>query len=161
MRFLHINECAEWCREQGATVADPWHLTADPTLSTSTRIVFAPDGSLGLEPQVAEACITTLGHWRECLLWVTAWGIWPSTENWPAFYALRAQAGEPTGLDYKPGHLFLPPAAALLQKYLQQVLQNGWDAHLLPSANGHISRRFSLSHDGWVSLATARRHRSP
>jgi hypothetical protein len=154
MRFLHINECAEWCRDQGATINDPWSLAKDQALAAEARILFAPNGSLGLEPQVSDACLAHLGPWDECLLWITEWDIWPSSEDWPSFYQLRGSQGEIASLWHKPGHLFVSADTTLLAEFLAIVLKNGWDAHLLPSSGAEISRRLFVSHDGWVSLAT-------
>ncbi len=154
MRFLHINECAEWCREQGASIDDPWTLAKDPALASESRILFAPNGSLGLEPQVLSACMARLGSWEECLLWVTEWDIWPSSEDWPALYRLRGAQGEIASLWHKPGHLFVTTEALLLADFLLIVLMNGWDAHLLPSNRATIGHRFFVSHDGWVALST-------
>ena len=90
MRFLHFNERSEWCRERGAeTGNDPWALLADPTLTCSAEIVFAPERSRGREPQVVAACLEAMSDWEECRLWITAWELWPSTEDWPAFYSLK------------------------------------------------------------------------
>src|SRR5215467_12367126 len=41
-----------------------------------------------------------------CLLWVTDWGIWTSSENWHLYYRLRQSYGEQRLLDEAPGHLF-------------------------------------------------------
>ena len=42
----------------------------------------------------------------ECLLWVTAWGVWESSENLHLFYRVRESYGERRLLEDAPGHLF-------------------------------------------------------
>jgi len=150
MRFLYQNECAEWCRARGAEIGEYFSLLPDPSLVCSEEIVFASQGSVGLEPQVARACLGALSDWDECLLWITVTGVWPSSEDWPAFYALRGVRGERQSVGEKPGHLFGTRDRDDLGIFLLAVLNNGWDAHLLPSKAGDIPHRFSISHDGWV-----------
>lgn len=154
MQFLHVNESAEWCREHGADICDPWELQPDPRLTNSARILFAPNGSIGLEPQVLAACIGALGPADEYLLWITEWEIWPSTEDWPAFYHARGARGETTSLSYKPGHLFTQAESEALRLFLSFPIQNGWDADLLVAVGPSIVRRLHISHDGWVELHT-------
>jgi hypothetical protein len=154
MQFLHINETAAWCREHGAEVADDWRLLADPNLGASARLLFAPNGSLGLEPRVASTCLAALGSWDRCLLWVTEWGVWPSSENWPAFYGARGTRGELGSLHYKPGHLFETDETDDLLLFLSIVLENGWDAHVLPGCAEKLLCRIWISHDGWAELNT-------
>ena len=156
MQFLHLNEAADWCRTHGAMIGeDGWALLADPALTQSAKILFAPGGPLGLEPRVMAACIRALGPWDECLLWITESGVWPSGEDWPAFYALRGARAELASVDHKPGPLFGPVDAEDLRAFTLITLSNGWDAHLLPVYRGRLDRRLRLSHDGWVDLQTA------
>ena len=129
-------------------------LAPDPRLVHRSEILFATTKRVGLEPQVRDACVSALGAWDECLLWVTRWGVWANDEDWPMFYALRQAHGERTSLDNKPGHLFAPDDARALHDFLLAVLFNGWDAHLLPARNGKVDRRLRISHDGWVELLT-------
>ncbi len=154
MQFLHINECSAWCRDHSASVTDDWRLVPDATLVHTQRILFAPSGSLGLEPRVADACLQAFGAWDECLLWITGWEIWPSSENWPAFYAARGAAGELTSLHHKPGHVFRAQEISALRSFLLFPLVNGWDADVLPVHDGRVSSRLEISHDGWVDLHT-------
>ena len=154
MNCLHVNECAEWCVERGGVVDGPFALAADPGLPARAVIEFAPTGSTGLESQVVEACLQALGDWDECLLWVTEWGVWPSSEDWPAYYALRGAAEERASLAEKPGHLFGPTQHKQFRQLLLMVLAHGWEAELLPSSAGGIPCRVHVSHDGWVELCS-------
>jgi hypothetical protein len=152
MHFLHVNEAAEWCREHGMEIEAPFRLVQDPRLTRQAHLAFAPDGRSGLEPSTAEACIRALGDWDACLLWITDYGVWPSSEDWPAFYEARGSRGEPGSLDYKPAHAFVPTEEADLRLFLRLTLENGWDAHLLPARANSSDRRLWISHDGFVDL---------
>jgi hypothetical protein len=96
-----------------------------------------------------------LGRWDECLVWPTDWDIWESDEDWPEFYAARAARGERHSLAAKPGHLFGVGELDDLRLFLGMVIQNGWDAHVLPLSKGSGERRLRCSHDGWVELAAS------
>ena len=152
MRFIEINEVAEWCRENHIPVSESWHLKDDPSLRFTSRLVHSPDGRSGQEAGVARSCVKALTPWKSCLLWVTGWGIWPSSEDWPQYYAARGRLGEKRSLQEAPGQLFEAGEARLLQEFLTLVLENGWEAQVLPSDAAAAGRRIHCSHDGWTQL---------
>jgi hypothetical protein len=86
-----------------------------------------------------------------CLLWVTAWDIWPSSENLHLFYRLRQSYGELRLLPEAPGHLFLRYEAADLVSFLQVGIICGWDMHLLPTVG--YAQAF-VSHDEYLEFAS-------
>lgn len=85
----------------------------------------------------------------QCLMWVTGWGVWQSSENWHLYYRLRGSYGDSRLIEEAPGHLFLPYEQPDLVSFLQIVGISGWDAHVLAS-NGY--GRAVLSHDGWLEF---------
>jgi hypothetical protein len=85
-----------------------------------------------------------------CLLWLTEWGVWPSSENWHLYYRLRQSYGDQRLLHEAPGHLFLGYEAPELVSFLQVALLCGWGGHLLPVAG--FARAF-VSHDEFVEFA--------
>ncbi|HLQ52393.1 MAG TPA: hypothetical protein VK129_12900, partial [Terriglobales bacterium] len=50
---------------------------------------------------------TSLTYRQPTLLWITEWGIWPSSENWHLYYMLRQSYSDQRLLQEAPGHLFL------------------------------------------------------
>lgn len=160
MQILEYPFIWEWCREHGAELDESGNaaprLRDDPALLHHSQLVFAPTGRSGYEPAVASAILDALGGWTECLLWVTGWGVWASSEDWPRYYALRARHGQRLSIDVAPGHLATPADAADFSELLLQVLEQGWDAVLLPARDGHvIPLRVEVSHDGWVDVYAA------
>lgn len=160
MQILAYPFIWEWCRERGAELDDledtAPRLRDDPALLHRSRLVFAPNGRSGHEPAVASAILGALGSWTECLLWVTKWGVWPSAEDWPRYYALRARHGQRLSIDDAPGHLARPADAAEFSELLLQVLEQGWDAVLLPARGGRVvPLRVAVSHDGWAEVHAA------
>lgn len=150
----------DWCRANGVPLAGedanppaPIRLADDPTLDQRARVFYAEGERSGREPAVAAAAVRALGAWDECLVWVTEWGVWPSGEDWPQFYAWRGAHGEPRSLEAAPGHLFRATESPDLQEMLTRVMENGWDATVLPSRGGVAAdRRVVISHDEWIDV---------
>jgi hypothetical protein len=150
----------DWCREHGVPLVGdsagsvgPITLADDPTLDRRARLFYAEGQRSGREPANAAAAVIALAAWDECLVWVTEWGVWPSGEDWPRFYAWRGAHGERRSLGAAPGHLFGAGEIADLENLLTQILENGWDATLLPALGGAVTdRRVVTSHDEWIDV---------
>lgn len=153
MRFLEAIEIEEWCAGHGLHLDSRTGLAPNPSLVYSGRSTFAEGRRSARESSVASACIQALGNWTECLLWITQWGVWPSGEDWPAYYALRGAQSERRSLSKAPGHLFADGETVLAETYLTQVLENAWDAWLLPAAPSSAEWvRVHVSHDEFIDL---------
>lgn len=92
---------------------------------------------------------TSLTYRQPALLWVTEWGIWPSSENWHLYYKLRQSYGDQRLLHEAPGHLFLQHEAEDLGSYLQLAMLNGWGGYVLTDAN-YVNVFFS--HDEFIDF---------
>ena len=154
MHFLEINEVWAWCAEHGiALERDDSRPAPDPTLGRVRRELYGVDGPSGREPTVAADAVSALGEWKECLVWVVLWGVWSSTEDWPAYYGVRGARGERRALDVAPGQLYVAAEAATLVADLAQMMTFGWEAHVLPvRGDGPPGVRLFVSHDGWLEL---------
>ncbi len=82
------------------------------------------------------------------LLWITEWGIWPSSENWHLYYRLRQSYGENQLLHTAPGHYFQNFEMDDLASFLQVSVTNGWGGYILP-ASTHGPTAF-FSHDEYI-----------
>ena len=153
MRFFESNEIWEWCAERDIALDDRSRPAPDARLTQTARAYFAEGTRSGREGPTAVAAIDALGAWDECLLWVTLVGVWSSSEDWPAYYAFRGRQGERRSLEVAPGHWLAAGERELLATVLTQVLQNGWEAYVLPAVAGHSTgRRLFVSHDEFVEL---------
>ena len=83
------------------------------------------------------------------LLWITEWGVWPSSENWHLYYKLRRMYGDYRLLHEAPGHLFLDFETEDLASFLQVALLNGWGGYLLTQAD-FVNAFFS--HDEFIDF---------
>jgi len=98
---------------------------------------------------IAHWVATSLTHRMTVLLWITEWGVWPSSENLHLYYKLRHAYGDARLLSEAPGHLFLPHEAEDLASFLQIAMLNGWGGYVLTQA-GHVDMFFS--HDEYMTF---------
>jgi len=142
MRFLTDHESKEWCTERIRLTPDGFPVPPSRERDSvrgpvSTDISFCRQLERALQPREA------------CLLWVTTWGVWKSSENLHLYYRLRQSYGDLRLLREAPGHLFLEYEDSDLVSFLQVGLLCGWDMHLLPV--GGYARAF-VSHDEYVEF---------
>jgi hypothetical protein len=94
-----------------------------------------------------------LTYRQPALLWITEWGIWPSSENWHIYYKLRQSYADHRLLHEAPGHLFLEHESEDLASFLQLAILNGWGGYFLSGSN-HINAFFS--HDEYIDFYAER-----
>lgn len=148
MRFLTFPDTIDWCRSHEVAL-DEQGQPAEPDATLHRARADMPK-SLDRLAWFCQFIDATLQPRDRCLLWVTAWGIWESAENWHLYYRLRRSYGDTRLIEEAPSHLFLDYERPDLVSFLQLGLTAGWDIHLFPTA-GH-GRAF-VSHDGWVAFA--------
>ena len=144
MQFLTDAEAAAWAR--GRTMLMPFgdRPERQPRLP-SLRGAFPHSANRIFAFSSYIASAITGGD--SCLLWITEYGVWPSSENTHLYYRLRESYGDHRLLHEAPAHLFLKHEADDLVTLLQLALLFGWDAYLLHDSD-HIAAFFS--HDGFV-----------
>ena len=141
MRFYTADECEAWLtgrnRPKPDTVEGCLHLRI-PYPRQSSRLFY-----------IAHWVATQLTYRMPTLLWITEWGIWPSSENWHLYYRLRRSYGDHCLLQEAPGHLFLEHEAEDLASFFQLSMLNGWGGYVLTDAN--YSNLF-FSHDEFLDF---------
>ena len=155
MQFLYDSEVELWCAERGLTAGDRESLRDrlyfDPP-SERRRSWYNPNAPQSAAA-LAAAALAEISGWDEAVLWVTRWGVWPSSEDWPAYYAARGRRDERRSIDEVPGHRFFQGEGDVLEEFTVLALQNGWDAFILAERGGQISsRRLRISHDEWIEV---------
>lgn len=150
MKTLTIKELSDWCSIQEIEL-DARGKPIHPGKGLHNLLFEIPESSHRLT-WFSQYLESKLQPRARCLLWVTAWGIWESSENWQLYYRLRQSYGDYRLLEEAPGHLFLGYETHDLISFLLIGLISGWDMHLLAS-EGY--GRIFVSHDGWVELALA------
>ena len=153
MRFLEDDEVRKWCSERGITLGERDRVRLDGTTTVLDRPFGQRVTPEGQEADVAAAAIAELGAWDECLLWVTLWSVWPSAEDWPAYYQLRGEQGERRSIGIARGHLFERGEEDLLFRFLEMILLNGWDAFVIAASSETATGRVIVaSHHEWLSV---------
>ena len=141
MRFYTSQECEEWLRERARS---------KPGASPENQVE-----RFGYPKEHYR--IFSLAHWiatsttfrQPTLLWITEWGIWPSSENWHLYYKLRHAYGDQQLLQESPGHLFLEHEVEDLASFMQIAMLSGWSGYILTEAD-YVNAFFS--HDEYIDF---------
>lgn len=155
MESLEGNQICEWAGNLGLGHGPRFEVQLPP-FETHYRGVYADGHRSGREASAATDLLTRLGPWDECLVRITAWGVWPSGEDWPAFYAWRGALGEQRSLETAPGHRFDPGEGPRLVELITLIMGNAWDADVLCARLGRADEIFGrISHDEWYEIRVA------
>ena len=140
MRFYTEPECEDWLIQRGrkkpGQVGEEIYHVEYPT---------KPYQLLSL----CEWPATNIMFREPVLVWVTEWGIWPSSENWHLYYRLRQTYADQRLLHEAPGHLFLGHESEDFATFLQIAMLNGWGGYVLTQAD---DVNMFFSHDEWVDF---------
>ena len=146
MRFFTPQECAAWC-EGLVTLNEKAKPTRELTPPHRLRCVIPASSEQLLW---FSRCIESALQPRQtCLLWVTDWDIFPTSENLHLYYRLRQSYGDVRLLHEAPGHLCLDYEVPEVVTLLQLSMLFGWDLHLIPTVS--YAQAF-VCHDEWVSI---------
>jgi hypothetical protein len=155
MECLEHNEICAWAEAHGLTQGENFQVRLPDLPSLGIR-TYAHGSRSGEERAAAEDLVRTLGAWEECVVRIALWGVWPSSEDWPRFYAWRGAFNERRLLDVAPGHRFDRGEMTLLYELLTLIMENAWDADILCSRHGNAARvRGHISHDEWYEVREA------
>jgi hypothetical protein len=85
-------------------------------------------------------------------IYVTGWGIWPSSENLDLFDGYRRSIGEERSIRLAPVHLFETSDKPAFVSILSMVLYFVWDAEVFDERGTTL---VTISHDEWMEIKTA------
>lgn len=150
MRILTSGESDDIARSAGVFVTGGVvSLIAGQKPSAAT--VATPSLS-GRQAFVANRIFETCFESRQWLIWILAWGIWP-TEEYPEIWKeLRARHGDERPLLEAPGHLLSADERGLARGLFRLAILFGWDALLVPDPATVVA---STSHDELIFLYSA------
>ena len=149
MWYLSNEEAKDWCLGRGLQIDEERR----PVISTRAHCITK---SL---TQLKPLRLTWMSRWiaeylqpyQECLLWVTLWDVWNSSENFHLYYRLRESYGDRRQLSAAPGHLFGSHESSDLATFIELALIFGWDFYLLTSPEYQTA---FVSHDEFMQLCT-------
>lgn len=149
MWYLSSEEAQSWCRGRGFQL-DGENL---PVLETRSHCIkkslaeLKPLRLTWMSRWIAEY----LEPYQDCLLWITLWDVWNSSENFHLYYRLRESYGDRRQLSAAPGHLFGSHENSDLATFIELALIFGWDFYLLTSPEYQTA---FVSHDEFMQLYT-------
>lgn len=133
MRFYSAQECKNWLRGRERQL---------PDVAPASTIQFPFPTNPGGILQATKWIASHLTCGQPTLLWITEWGIWPSSENWHLYYKLRQTYDDHRLLEEAPGHLLFGHETEDLVSFLEISLLNGWGGYVLTQAN-YVNAFFS------------------
>jgi hypothetical protein len=141
MRFYTPSECEEWITARERPKPDV--ANAKPSLRlnypSSPHRVYA----------WAHSIASSITFQQPCLLWITEWSTWPSSENLHLYYRVRQSYQDSRLIDEAPGHHFLGHEITDMASFLQMAMLNGWGGYILSAAN-RVNAFFS--HDEFIDF---------
>jgi hypothetical protein len=148
MFFKTIKECHEFAQFIG------FHVDVDKTIirkgqAESHAVRINTSGQTIATYEIANKIVRWFGLTRSCILWVTEFGVWPSSENLHLYYKLRNSYGDYRTLTDAPGHLFLSYETVDLITFIDLLIQFGWGGFLLGTPNHNY---ITISHDKWILI---------
>jgi hypothetical protein len=140
LRFYTKEECEKWLKDRGRHFPDRTGAAVQRVgYPTKPHMVFV----------IARWIASNLSYRQPVLLWISEWGIWPSSENWQLYYRVRESYGDNRLLNEAPGHLFLECESEDLASMIEIAMLNGWGGYILTEAS-YASVFFS--HDEYVDF---------
>ena len=143
MQFLTKDQCAAWASKERFPFSEaPNYQDLEKVGFHNTHFPTPPDA--GRRVALARILWNTFSDRSERLLWVTEWGVWPSSEHMPLYVSLRQALGDKRRLIDAPGHLFQLGEDDNGLSFLIVAALFYWDVYLL-GAGGDFAA--FLSHD--------------
>jgi len=146
MKILSRSECEHWLNARLRS-EEAHHSPIDYDHGLSYRLPSDTGKKTALARVISEVADADPAG----LLWITAWSIFPSSENVSLFDAYRRSLGEKRNLNDAPGHLFSASDKAHLECLLDLCLYFYWDADLF---SGSGTLWIKISHDEYMDVNT-------
>jgi hypothetical protein len=152
MRVISRPECDEWLKENigGDCILEG----VERGYAYRADYLLPPDA--GKKTALGRMLIGLLHVKSSGLFWITATGIWPSSENIALFEGYRRSFGENRPLHAAPGHVFSGSDLTQLECLFDLTLYFSWDSLLFEEPGGVALR---TSHDEYISVHSENRDR--
>ncbi len=154
MQYLTKGECQTWTAAHQIAIGANGLPERYPSAAGSAVRFALPESPAQLN-WLCRFVSASLEPRQMCLLWVSEFGTFPSSENLHLYYRLRQSYGDQGLLDKSPGHLFMPYEGADFASFLQVGIINGWEMHAFPELayGGPDMARAVIAHDNeWIAI---------
>ncbi len=102
MKIISQRECEEWVKTKLGENLELASVLVGYTHSVTYHLPI----DAGKKTALARVLSRSIDARQQGLLWITAWGIFPSSENMALFDAYRRSLGENRPIHETPGHVF-------------------------------------------------------
>lgn len=144
MNIIPEDRCKEWL---SAVMQEPFDADVLGRVYGNSVTYLIPSDT-GKKTALARALSALVGSSRGGLLWITEWGVFPSSENMALFLGFRRSLGEERSVYAAPGHLFVEADLERVECLLDLVLYFFWDASIFDGSSIWLQ----LSHDEVFTL---------
>jgi hypothetical protein len=152
MKVISKPECDDWLK---ANIGSDFTVEGfEREYAYSADYLLPPDA--GKKTALGRMLIGLLHVKSPGLFWITATGIWPSSENMALFEGYRQSFGESRPLHAAPGHVFSGSDLMRLECLFDLTLYFSWDSLLFEEPGGLALR---TSHDEYISVHAKNRDR--
>jgi hypothetical protein len=152
MKVISKPECVDWLKTNIGS-----HFTAekvDEEYPYGVAYRLPPD--TGKKTALGRTLVGLLQVRSPGLFWITATGIWPTSENMALFDGYRKSFGENRPLHAAPGHVFSGSDLREVECLLDLALYFYWDSALFEMPAGICVK---TSHDEYISVRAKSRDR--
>lgn len=140
MKFISKIEAENWCKSNGI----PLDERSLPQVEKKQLNSFEIPKDSGQKIAMARKHYEQFRNEKEILIWVTDWGIWPSSECMHIFERFRISYGEKRNLIEAPTHIFNQTEFEDALSLLTLTALFSWDCYVLNVTGNKI---IFYSHD--------------
>ncbi len=145
MKIISEQECQEWLKTKLSTAFSLEAVMGDYT----HRVSYQLPNDTGKKTVLARVLTGSIDTEEPGLFWITAWGIFPSSENMALFDGYRKSLGDSRPIHAAPGHIFDKSDLQQLECLFDLALYFNWDATLFCGTRNIVIR---TSHDEYISV---------
>lgn len=146
MQSFSKDEAAQWLEKLNISLSD----TSWKQRYRDRLISFAIPADTGKRTALARLLAEVAANGSESLLWITGYGIWPSSEIMDLFDGYRKSIGESRSIHEAPFHIFSSQDLKQLECILAVTLYFLWDALVLNHLQGVL---IEISHDEIIDIS--------
>ena len=152
MKVISKPECDDWLK---ANIGNDFTVEGfEREYAYSADYLLPPDA--GKKTALGRTLAGLLHVKSPGLFWITATGIWPTSENMALFDGYRKSFGENRPLHAAPGHVFSGSDLKQVECLLDLALYFYWDSLLFEVPAGIVVK---MSHDEYISVRAKDRDR--
>lgn len=145
MKIVEDHECRGWLSGKLGSPFD-WTTASD---FYACKVTYLLSADAGRKTALARALSHLLDSSGMGLLWITEWGVFPSSENMALFDGYRRSLGDDRPLHAAPGHLFDAHERKEVECLIGLALYFFWDASIFDAGSIWLE----LSHDEVFSVS--------